>query len=45
MSETIEHTYDLFVSYADEDKAWVEGYLFDALNNQALIITLKRRLG
>jgi len=25
--------YDLFVSYADADRAWVEGYLFDALKN------------
>jgi WD40 repeat protein len=24
-------TYDLFVSYADADRAWVEGYLLDAL--------------
>ncbi len=24
-------TYDLFISYADADKAWVEGYLLDAL--------------
>ncbi len=23
--------YDLFISYADADRAWVEGYLFDAL--------------
>ena len=29
-------TYDLFVSYADADQAWVEGYLLDALN-QALL--------
>lgn len=26
-----EWTYDLFISYAEEDKAWVEGYLIDAL--------------
>jgi len=26
-----ERTYDLFVSYADADRAWVEGYLLDAL--------------
>ena len=25
--------YDLFVSYADADRDWVEGYLFDALKN------------
>ena len=24
-------TYDLFISYADADRAWVEGYLLDAL--------------
>jgi hypothetical protein len=24
-------TYDLFISYADTDRAWVEGYLLDAL--------------
>ena len=23
--------YDLFVSYADADRAWVEGYLLDVL--------------
>ena len=23
--------YDLFISYADADRAWVEGYLLDAL--------------
>ncbi|MDQ3980583.1 MAG: TIR domain-containing protein [Actinomycetota bacterium] len=26
-----EKTYDLFVSYADDDREWVEGYLLDAL--------------
>lgn len=26
-----EWTYDLFISYAEADKAWVEGYLLDAL--------------
>jgi hypothetical protein len=25
------HIYDIFVSYADVDRGWVEGYLFDAL--------------
>lgn len=24
--------YDLFISYAEDDRAWVEGYLFQALN-------------
>ena len=31
MSEQIEYAYDLFISYADADHAWVEGYLVDAL--------------
>lgn len=31
MSE--EWTYDLFVSYVEADKNWVEGYLWDALDN------------
>jgi WD40 repeat protein len=31
MTEQAEHTYDLFISYADADRAWVEGYLLDAL--------------
>lgn len=26
-----EPTYDLFISYAEDDRAWVEGYLVDAL--------------
>jgi WD40 repeat protein len=29
-------TYDLFVSYADDDRAWVEGYLLDALNQASV---------
>jgi hypothetical protein len=28
--------YDLFVSYADADRAWVEGYLLDALSQAGL---------
>jgi hypothetical protein len=31
MSEQTEYAYDLFISYADADRAWVEGYLLDAL--------------
>jgi len=31
MSEQAEYSYDLFISYADADRAWVEGYLLDAL--------------
>jgi hypothetical protein len=31
MSDQERHGYDLFVSYADADRAWVEGYLLDAL--------------
>jgi WD40 repeat protein len=31
MMKQSEHTYDLFISYADADRAWVEGYLLDAL--------------
>ena len=26
-----EFNYDLFISYADADRGWVEGYLLDAL--------------
>src|SRR5262245_11243225 len=26
------YTYDLFISYAESDRAWVEGYLIDALD-------------
>ena len=29
-------TYDLFVSYADADRAWVEGYLLDALDRASV---------
>ncbi|MBN1935928.1 MAG: TIR domain-containing protein [Anaerolineae bacterium] len=32
MSEQPEFQYDVFVSYADADAAWVEGYLMDALD-------------
>ena len=31
MPQRTEYTYDLFVSYADADRAWVEGYLLDGL--------------
>jgi len=31
MAEQTEYTYDLFISYAEADRAWVEGYLLDAL--------------
>lgn len=34
MGETVEqqkYLYDVFISYADADRAWVEGYLIDAL--------------
>ena len=31
MTEQGEHIYDLFISYAEADRAWVEGYLLDAL--------------
>jgi hypothetical protein len=27
-----EGPYDLFISYAEPDRAWVEGYLLDALS-------------
>lgn len=33
---TMETAYDLFVSYADADRAWVEGYLLDALSSANL---------
>ena len=32
MSDQPEHTHDLFISYAEADGAWVEGYLIDALS-------------
>jgi len=31
MNEQTEYTYDLFISYAETDRAWVEGYLLDGL--------------
>jgi len=31
VSEQAGYTYDLFISYADAERAWVEGYLLDAL--------------
>ncbi|HFD40145.1 MAG TPA: TIR domain-containing protein, partial [Anaerolineae bacterium] len=31
MTEPTEYQHDLFISYADADRAWVEGYLLDAL--------------
>jgi len=31
MTEQAEHIYDLFISYAGADRAWVEGYLLDGL--------------
>ncbi|MCE7980087.1 MAG: TIR domain-containing protein [Caldilinea sp. CFX5] len=31
MAEQTKPIYDLFISYAKEDRAWVEGYLLDAL--------------
>jgi hypothetical protein len=31
MTEQVQYPYDLFVSYADADKEWVQGYLLDAL--------------
>jgi hypothetical protein len=31
------HEYDLFVSYADADGAWVEGYLLDALHAAGVV--------
>lgn len=31
MAEGAEYTYDLFISYTEADRAWVEGYLLDAL--------------
>ena len=33
MNETL--TYDIFISYVDADRAWVEGYLLDALERLA----------
>ena len=29
-------TYDLFISYADADRGWVEGYLFDCLKQSGI---------
>jgi WD40 repeat protein/energy-coupling factor transporter ATP-binding protein EcfA2 len=34
---TKEWAYDLFVSYADADKEWVEGYLLDALKDAGVL--------
>jgi len=34
-----EWTYDLFVSYVEADKNWVEGYLLDALDNAKIQYT------
>ncbi|MEE9615972.1 MAG: hypothetical protein V3T90_03070 [Anaerolineae bacterium] len=31
MTRQSEYIHDLFVSYADADRAWAEGYLLDAL--------------
>lgn len=31
MSDPAESSYDVFISYADADRAWVDGYLLDAL--------------
>jgi len=31
VGEQAGHTYDLFISYAEAERAWVEGYLLDAL--------------
>jgi len=31
MNEQTEYTHDFFISYAEADRAWVEGYLLDAL--------------
>jgi WD40 repeat protein len=36
-----EWTYDLFVSYVEADKNWVEGYLLDALDNAEIRYTLE----
>jgi hypothetical protein len=33
MSDALEKPYDLFISYADADRAWVEGFLLDALTS------------
>jgi hypothetical protein len=38
---TEEWTYDLFVSYVEADKNWVEGYLLDALKNAKIRYTLE----
>jgi len=31
MTEQTEYAHDLFISYAEADRAWVEGYLLDGL--------------
>jgi len=36
MNGNVQFEYDLFVSYADGDRAWVEGYLLDALNQAGI---------
>jgi WD40 repeat protein len=37
MSRPSAPRYDLFISYADADRAWVEGYLFDALDQAGVV--------
>jgi hypothetical protein len=39
MNESGERRFDLFISYADADRAWVEGYLLDALGQAGLSCT------
>src|SRR5438270_1521406 len=36
MSSPSAPRYDLFISFAEADRAWVEGYLFDALNQAGM---------
>src|SRR5690349_12484168 len=36
MSVQVAYQYDLFISYADADRPWVEGYLADALRQAGL---------
>ncbi len=36
MSDTPEPAWDLFISYAEADRAWVEGFLLDALTSAGL---------
>ncbi|MCP4397314.1 MAG: hypothetical protein GY801_08460 [bacterium] len=43
MSKQREYKYDVFVSYTDADREWVEGYLLDALEEAGVHYLQRRR--